>query len=391
MEINEKAMSFYTYSKDDTAIWKVSRAKFAFIYFGVFIFLGVDFVVKNNLSSMDFAVFIRGPLAFLFLLYLLRDIRFRWHDIFFFASVITFLVFWLISLAGGGLISYTEIKIFICFVVAYIGLKARFKPATKTFATALAVFLVLNSIFAISGFVFDISLFETDPGKDKVAYNGLLTNAGNESYIVMLVAYGLLRFQVTDNKAHGFFLRIGEPIVLVSFLLSGSKILSAAALYFLVRKLLHSGIVGWFVLTAAVGWVLSSINAIIKTVFSYFLYIYESKGLVVLLFSGRNVRFEELFAIESAQALVIGSDVWKNFEMDAVTLLFNFGVFLGGGLAVFYILMCGRLIRSEFAAVGVLLLIQFLLAGHVIDSVLYLLPLIITLSLIGRDAKKAFG
>lgn len=391
MERSEKAMFFHTYSKDVTTNRKVSRARFAFIYFGVFIFLGVDFVVKNNLSAMEFGVFIRAPLALLFLLHLLRDIRFSWHDIFFFASVITFLLFWLIALAGGGLISYAEIKIFICFVGAYIGSKARFKPATKTFATALAFFLVLNSIFAISGFVFDISLFETDPGKDKVAYNGLLTNAGNESYIVMLVAYGLLRFQVTENKAHGFFFRIGDPIVLVSFLLSGSKILSAAALYFLARKLLRSGIFGWICLSVAVGWMLSSIDAIIKTVFSYFIYVYESKGLVYSLFSGRNVRFEELFAVESAQALVIGSDVWKNFEMDAVTLVFNFGVFLGGGLAVFYILICGRLIRSEFAAVGVLLLIQFLLAGHVIDSVLYLLPLIITLSLIGRDAKKAFG
>lgn len=391
MEGIEKAMFFRTFSKDNTTDRKVSWPTIVFIYFGVFLFLGVDFFVKNNLSSANFAVFMRVPLAFFFLLYFARQIRFSRYDIFFFAPIVACILFWLISIVKEGLISYTELKIFICFVVAYIGLKAGFKPATKTFATALAFFLVLNSIFAISGFVFDISLFETDPGTDKVAYNGLLTNAGNESYIVMLVAYGLLRFQVTENKAHGFFFRIGDPIVLVSFLLSGSKILSAAALYFLVRQLLRSGIFGWICLPVAVGWVLSNFNAILAMFYSYFVYVYESKGLVYLLFSGRNVRFEELFAVESAQALVIGSNVWKNFEMDAVTLVFNFGVFLGGGLAVFYILICGRLIRSEFAAVGVLLLIQFLLAGHVIDSVLYLLPLIITLSLIGRDAKKAFG
>lgn len=191
------------------------------------------------------------------------------------------------------------------------------------FLNHLLLFLIVNTLFIVVGFIFKISLFESYPLSGRFGYSGFLYHISLYSDL-----YGIFLIFSLFNRTH---YKLKGIVLNVPLLLLGQK---AAILYFL---LIHFSAISSRALKATVfpiGCILiffvpSLIPAIVK--FSpFYSNVYNNHGVWGVIFSLRNENFLSVFSsfdLLSVSEILFGG--WKVYPVRVEMMIFDLFVYFG--------------------------------------------------------------
>ena len=246
------------------------------------------------------------------------------------------------------------------------------------------LFAAFNLISILLGWFYEWEWTKINPGEEggRFGFSGYLGISGNEySYIILplLLATVLLRQRLPVNKFQ-------QMALLCVSLLSGLKLLVMGAFLSVVSRvsvrpsLIAYGVMSSVIVAFAVDFYLAS-NAI-----DYWLYqrqLYEQS--FDFLSSGRISRAQMLIdSSEWPPAFGMATDAFVNFEMDPLTLIYNFGFVAGTIYALLFlvkILPCR--LTAPCALYAAVMVIAFTFVGHVVEASVALVFLV--------SAKKALA
>lgn len=257
-----------------------------------------------------------------------------------------FLIGFVIILFGEADFSKYKILINTVFIILFFNSSFNKKRGIKLLRYYFYYF-VFNGFLSVLGLMFEIPFFKSEFNSERFGYTGLLPVANNELfYLLVLFAF------INSTKVASFF----NNSLLI---LSGLK--STFVAFFLLRVKYLFILVPLFFLVILFSPIIDLLNSI---VLEYFLYFYKERGLLYVLTSGRFERLE-LFELS-----LFPSKTFKNFEMDLITIIYNFGILFSLSFLIVYVRFFKIFLKRNEKLLFYLFLAAALLMGHLIDSIL---------------------
>ena len=260
--------------------------------------------------------------------------------------LVFFLIGFIILLFGEPDFSKYKILINTVFIILFFNSSFNKKRGIKLLRYYFYYF-VFNGFLSILGLIFEIPFFKSEFYSERFGYTALLPIANNELfYLIVLFAF------INSSKVTSFF----SNSLLI---LSGLK--STFIAFFILRVKYFLILVPLFFLVISFSPMFDILNS---TIFEYFLYFYNERGLLYVLTSGRFERLE-LFELS-----LFPSENFKNFEMDLITIIYNFGILFSLPFLIVYYKFFKIFLKRNEKLLFYLFLAATLLMGHLIDSIL---------------------
>ena len=217
------------------------------------------------------------------------------------------------------------------------------------FLRNLLLFLIVNILFIVVGFIFKVPLFESYPLSGRFGYSGLLYHISlySDLYGIFLV-FSL--FNKTYSKLKGIVLNI--PLLLI-----GQK---AGLLYFLLIHFLAISSRALKALVFSIGCILiflapSLIPTIVK--FSpFYSNVYNNHGVWGVIFSLRNENFLSVFSgfdLLSVSEILFGG--WKVYPVRVEMMIFDLFIYFGAVGLIILIFFFWKYVKTLKLAIPIII------------------------------------
>lgn len=274
---------------------------------------------------------------------------------------------------------YWAIKVLTVLLITHIFHYYLPKIDLKRIVNILITLYIINFFIIILGIYFEINVLKMEPlSSYRFGWSGMLPYSGNE--LIYPLGYSLFLFQTNGRFKNPKDYILIVPIILTLLLVGLKSGILAVLIWLLfvqkprkIRQFIYYSILP----------VLISVIVIFKEqiliIYGYWVDMFNKFNLLGFLLSGRNERLGEVTNSLTTITLFKGTfPYWNNVEMDYFNLTLFFGIPIG---TLLYVAILKNIIilknYKNNLGINLFILLTSFFAGHLIESVYSIIPLLL--------------